>query len=243
MKKALLLTLFAFAGLFSFAQDGKVINDRNAQKRNVQGFHGIHISSGIDLYLSQGNEEAVAVSGADPEWRDRIITRVENGTLHIYLENNGFSWRNWGHWGSRHLRAYVSCKVIDQLSASGGSDVYIQDALHSDKLDMHLSGGSDLRGKMTVGDLSITQSGGADSYVSGSAGTLFIHVSGGSDYHGYELTADNCQVEVSGGSDAYLTVNKELTAHASGGGDIHYKGSGRVRESHASGGGSISHRD
>ncbi|GGB21968.1 head GIN domain-containing protein [Puia dinghuensis] len=240
MKNALLLTLFAFAGLLSLAQNGKVINDGNARKRNVQGFHGIHIASGIDLYLSQGNEEAVAVSAADPEWRDRIITQVENGILHIYIEEHGFNWWNFGR---RHMKAYVSCKQIDQLSASGGSDVYIQDALHSDRLQMHLSGGSDLRGRMTVGDLSITQSGGSDSYVSGSAGTLFVHASGGSDYHGYELAADNCQVEVSGGGDAYLTVNKELTAHASGGGDIHYKGSGVVRESHTSGGGSVSRRD
>jgi hypothetical protein len=50
-------------------------------------------------------------------------------------------------------------------------------------------------------------------------------------------------VEASGGSDAYLTVNKQLKAHASGGSDIHYKGRGAVVESSASGSGSISRRD
>jgi len=44
------------------AQDNKVINDKNAQKREVRNFHGIEISGGIDLYLNQGGEEAVAVS-------------------------------------------------------------------------------------------------------------------------------------------------------------------------------------
>lgn len=240
MKNTLLLTLFAFAGLLSYAQDGKVINDRNAQKRNIQGFHGIQISGGIDLYLSQGSEEAVAVSASDPDIRNRIVTEVENGVLHIYMESHGFHWGDWNH---RHLRAYVSCKLLDQLTASGGSDVHIQDGIHSDRLKMNLSGGSDLRGKMTIGDLSVTQSGGSDSYVSGTAATLYIHTSGGSDFHGYDLSADDCHVEASGGSDAYLTVNKELTAHASGGSDIHYKGKGVVRESQASGSGSISHRD
>ena len=240
MKNTLFLTLLTFTGLLSFAQDGKVINDKNAQKRNVSGFHGIRISSGIDLYLSQGNEEAVAVSASDPDTRDRIITEVQNGILLIHMENHGLHWRDWNH---RHLKAYVSCKVIDQLNASGGSDVYIQDAVHADRLRMELSGGSDFRGRMTVTDLSITQSGGSDTYVSGSAGSLRIHTSGGSDYHGYDLAADNCEVDASGGSDAYLTVNKELTAHASGGSDVHYKGSGVLRDSHASGSGSISHRD
>ncbi|HEY4112142.1 head GIN domain-containing protein [Puia sp.] len=240
MKNTILLSLFTLAALFSVAQDGKVINDKNAQKRNVQGFHAIEISSGIDLYLNQGNEEAVAVSAADTEDRDRITTEVSGGTLRIYIDNQNLHWLLRTH---RRLRAYVSCKQLDQLSAHGGSDVYIQDGIHADNLKVQLSGGSDLRGKFTVGDLAITQSGGADAYVSGTAGTLYVHTSGGSDYHGYDLAADNCQVEASGGSDAYLTVNKQLRARASGGSDVHYKGQGAVVESSASGSGSVSRRD
>jgi hypothetical protein len=240
MKNTILLAVFAFVSFAAAAQEGKVIDDKNAQKRSAQGFHGIEISSGIDLYLSQGNEEAVAVSAANLDVRDRIKVDVVDGILKIYIEDHGF---HWGNWNNQHLKAYVSCKTIDLLHASGGSDVFFEDPIHSDRLKLNLSGGSDLHGKMTIGELSITQSGGADSYVSGSATTLYVHTSGGSDYHGYDLAADDCHVEVSGGSDAYLTVNKELTASASGGSDVHYKGNGVVRSSSASGSGSISHRD
>jgi Putative auto-transporter adhesin, head GIN domain len=240
MKNTLLIASFTLASLVSLAQDTKVINDKNAQKRSVQSFHGVTISSGIDLYLSQSGDEAVAVSADDPEVRDKIQVEVKNGILEIYIDNHGF---HWGQWNNRHMKAYVSCKTIDQLHASGGSDVYIQDPIHSDRLKMNLSGGSDLHGKLAIGELTIEQSGGSDSYISGTANTLNVHTSGGSDYHGYELAADECHVEASGGSDAYLTVNKELTASASGGSDVHYKGSGVVRSSQASGSGSISHRD
>lgn len=222
------------------AQDNKVINDKNAQKREVRGFHGVEISGGIDLYLNQAGEEAVAVSASEPEVRDRIRTEVIDGVLHIYMDTKGF---NWGNWGNRHLKAYVACRTIDKLTASGGSDVYIQDALKADKLKLDLAGGSDLSGKLVAGELSIYQSGGSDTHVSGSATRLFVHASGGSDYHGYDLSADNCQVEASGGSDAFLTVNKELIATASGGSDVHYRGSGVVKESHASGSGSITRKD
>jgi len=239
MKNAILLAFFTGTALFCAAQDSKVIADRNAQKRNAQGFHAIEISSGIDLYLSQGGEEAVAVSASDVDARDRIITEVSGGKLRIYVENHGLNWS----WHNKHMKAYVSCRQLDQLTASGGSDVYIQDAIHAENLKMHLSGGSDFRGKLNIGNLDVTQSGGSDSYISGSARTLYVHTSGGSDYHGYDLAADNCEVEASGGSDAYVTVNKEMTAHASGGSDIHYKGSGVLRDSHASGSGSISRRD
>ena len=80
MKNILLLAAFTMAGLCSFAQNDKVINDNNAQKRNVKGFHAIRIGGGIDLYLSQGEEEGgggqrflIGVSRPDPdggrEWR------------------------------------------------------------------------------------------------------------------------------------------------------------------------------
>lgn len=241
MKNTLLLAALIFVCLVSRAQnDTKVIDDAHAQKRSAQGFHGIDISGGIDLYLSQGREEAVAVSAEEVEVRDRIKVEVVDGILDIHLEDHGM---HWGHWHNRHMKAYVSCKVIDQLHASGGSDVYVQDPLHSDRLRMDMSGGSNFHGKVNIGELTIQQSGGSDSYISGSAATLDVHTSGGSDFHGYELAADKCHVEASGGSDDYINVNKELTASASGGSDIHYKGNGVVRSSQASGSGSISHRD
>src|SRR5450755_2178696 len=65
-------------GMLSFGQSGRVINDRNAEKRDVKGFHGVSISGGIDLYLTQGNEEGVAISSSDPSALRKIRTEVEN---------------------------------------------------------------------------------------------------------------------------------------------------------------------
>jgi len=241
MKQIVLSTALMLAGVLAFAQNTKVVNDPNAVKRSVEGYHGVVISSGIDLYLNQGGEEAVAVSSTDRELRDRIITEVENGVLHIYIDNKGWHWNNWG--GNKHLKAYVSCKVLDELKASGGSDVYIDGSIQSEKLEIHLSGGSDLHGKATVSEMTVDQSGGSDTYIGGSATRLHIHTSGGSDFHGYDLVTDNCQADASGGSDIYVTVNKELNAETSGGSDVHYGGNGVIHEAHSSGSSSISKRD
>src|ERR1700722_14318728 len=110
MKKIVLSVVLILAGVLTFAQGTKVINDKNAVKRSVQGFHGVVISSGIDLYLNQGGEEAVAISSSDPEVRDKIITEVQNGVLHIYIDNKGFGF----HWNlnDKKLKAYVSCRVL-----------------------------------------------------------------------------------------------------------------------------------
>jgi hypothetical protein len=240
MKNFTLLTVFILAGAAAIAQNPKIINDPNAQKRTVSSFHGIAIHSGIDLYLNQGGDETVAVSASDPEYRDRIVTEVQDGILHIYMDDK-WHW-NWG-WGNHKLKAYVSCKMLDDLKASGGSDVYIDGTVKSEKLELHLSGGSDLHGKLEIGELTVGQSGGADAYIGGSASKLFVHVSGGSDFHGYDLMVDDCHAQASGGGDVYVTVNKQLDASASGDSDIHYKGSGSVRESHTNGSGSVSRND
>ena len=216
----------------------KTINDPNAQKRTANGFHAIEVSAGIDLYLSQG-DEAVAVSAADTKYRDKIITEVKDGVLKIYYEredrrfNVDFSWR------SRKMKAYVSAKSLDALNASGGSDIQMEGTFKSDKFNLAVSGGSDFHGKVDVNTLDAEASGGSDIVISGSAKSIKIDVSGGSDFRGSDFVVENCDIEASGGGDVSITVNKELSATASGGSDIRYKGTGLIRDIKSSGGGSV----
>jgi exosome complex RNA-binding protein Rrp42 (RNase PH superfamily) len=60
MKKLLLSAFFICCTVLVFAQ--KVINDPNAEVRSVSGFHAIQVSNSFQVYITQGNEEALAVS-------------------------------------------------------------------------------------------------------------------------------------------------------------------------------------
>ena len=213
-----------------------VINDKNAQTRQLSGFHAIKVSNGIDLYLTNGNE-AVAVSASEQKYADRIKTIVENGVLKIWYENDGpnIVWTD-----KKNLRAYVSVKQLDMLSGSGGSDIKVDGTLKGNSLSLSMSGGSDFSGKIQVTDLKVDQSGGADIDISGSTDKLDIQASGGSDFNGKDFVADYCTVEASGGSDVDVTVNKEMSARASGASDIRYRGNATLKESHSSGAGSVS---
>jgi len=224
MKKLLFSLLVT--GMITTASAQKTINDANAEKRNVSGFHAIEVGGGIDLYLSQG-EEAVAVSASKNEYRARIKTEVKNGVLKIWYEWNSnmrFDWSN------HKLKAYVSFKDIDRLEGSGGSDISIDGSIKVAKLALEISGGSDFDGKVETSELEIQASGGSDVRISGKATRLAIDASGGSDFKGYDLASDICNVEASGGSDVQVTVNKELSANASGGSDVYYKGTGLIRD-------------
>ncbi len=202
----------------------KTIRDANAQSRNgLKNFHSVQVSSGIDLYLTQASEEAVAVSASAEEYRDKIITEVLDGVLKIYYEKkNGWNWGS--NTANKKLKAYVSVKKLDNLGASGGSDVALENVIRTNKLNISISGGSDLRGEIQCDELSLTASGGSDASLKGKATQARITASGGSDIDGYELITDVCRVVSSGGSDVSITANKQMDATASGGSDIHYKG-------------------
>ena len=236
MKKILLLASTAFILATGFAQ--KTIRDANAEARNIFGFHSIEVSGGIDLYLSNG-EEGVAVSSSDKEVRDRIITEVKNGVLKIYYDwKKGIKFNLKG----TSLKAYVSFKTLEKLTASGGCNVKMDGTIKSASLNIEVSGGSDLAAKVDVGSLTLVQSGGTDVDLTGAVTDLRISASGGSDFSGYELAADNCIISASGGSDVEITVNKEFYAEASGASDVNWKGKAVVKGAKASGAGSVSHR-
>jgi hypothetical protein len=237
MKKTFSLLAAAFLLVTTHAQ--KTINDPNAEVRNISGFHAIEVSGGIDLYLSNG-DEAVAISAKDSETRGRIKTEVKDGVLRIYYE-----WKKglkFNFSSNRSMKAYVSYKTLDGLSASGGSDVSVDGSIKTSSLNLNLSGGSDFKGGVNAETLTAHISGGSDVSISGSAKSLKINASGGSDFNGYDLVTDVCNIDASGGSDIDITVNKELQAEASGASDVSWKGSATVKKARASGAGSVSHR-
>jgi hypothetical protein len=233
---SVIFTFFLFA--FSYAQN-KIINDPNAEPRNVKGFHGIKVSTGIHVYLTQSNEESVVVSANEAKYRERIITTVENGILKIYYDND--EWKFWDY-SRKRLKVYVSCKVLDQLKASSGSQVDVDGAIKSGSLAMDFSSGAQFRGQVNVSDLNVEQGSGAQADISGSAANLKAGASSGASMDAYDLQADHCTVRASSGGGIKVTVNKEMSASAHSGGYIHYKGSGVITEVNTGSGGSVSKR-
>jgi hypothetical protein len=229
MRKPLLLFATILIGLLGMAQK-TVVYDPNAQVRHVKGFHGIEISDAIDLYLSPGDQETVVVSAKDIKWRDRIQTEVVDGILRISLPGHGWTM------GNQKLKAYVSFTTLDQLEASGASDVFVDGVITGDQLSITLSGASDFKGAVNVKQLRMEQSGASDAHLTGAvSGLASFHSSGASNIKGYDLVTESCAVYATGASDIRITVNKELSADLSGASNVYYKGDGIIRETHSSG--------
>ena len=234
--KKLLLFLVTFISLSAFAQETKVINDANATVRTLNaGFTAISVSSGIDLYITQGSQESLAVSASDQKHLDRLKTEVVNGTLKIYYDNKGITWKS----DNRKLKAYVSFKTLEKLNVSAGSEVTVNGSIHAENLDLNVSSGSEFNGMIHAKTLLADVSSGAGVKITGKADKLKIDVSSGAEFKGYDFAVDFCEAIASSGASVHVTINKELNAKASSGADIRYKGTALTRDIKISGGGAV----
>ncbi|MBP6287953.1 MAG: DUF2807 domain-containing protein [Ferruginibacter sp.] len=235
--KKLFLSLVSFVSLAAFAQENNVIADPHATVRSLSGsFTAISVSSGVDLYMTQGNEESLAVSASDEKYMARFKTEVLNGTLKIYYDNNGVSWTSHDN---RKLKAYVSFKTLDKLQASAGASVTVKGNMTADNLDMKFSSGAEFDGQVSAKQITVEQNSGSEISISGKADKLSIDVSSGASFKGYDIAVDYCDAKASSGGDVKITINRELSAKASSGGGIRYKGAALIRDININSGGMV----
>ncbi|MGI9137745.1 MAG: head GIN domain-containing protein [Sediminibacterium sp.] len=260
MKKLLIALLFIMSAQLNAQQKTALIYDNNAVVRKVSNFNAIKVSSAIDLYLTQSSSNKVAVSASNDEVIDQIITEVEGGVLNISLRKND-SWLNWKKWGNYKIKAYVSIKDINAITALGASDVHIINTLETPKIKIKLSGASDLSGEINaqtiIYDLSgasncnnqvvanaiaIKGEGATKIELSGNVDDLSVIVSGASNAKLYDLYSKAATLQATGASNIQASVAEILKANAAGASNINYKGSPNVNEHNSSGASTIKHK-
>ena len=215
MKKIFLLVICVFTITANiFAQ--KEVIESNIQKRNISAFTKIESSSGIEVILTKGSKEELGVVVGDQRYINEVRTIVSNGTLKISREGE---WKLWNTWKNWKVKVYVSYVNLESIDVSSGSIV---------------------RGEgLDLSKLSVDLSSGAIVELAGKVGALNVEASSGAGFRGYGLKATKCVAESSSGAGIQITVEKEISADASSGGYIKYKGEGLLRNIDVSSGGSV----
>lgn len=237
MKKTFLF-LSLFVGLITSPKAQKTINDNNAEKRIVGSFHGIDVATGIDLTLTKGDTEEVAVSASEIEYRDKIITEVRNGILRIHYETKTGAINKKNQ--SKRLKAYVSYKSLDLLHVMTGAEVNVDGVLEATQFELKSNTGGLVKAEINIGSLTVDQNTGSKITLSGKVNVLDAKGDTGSKFNGEDLTTNTCMVKMSTGAGIYISVEKELNVKADTGGYIKYKGNAGIREIKTNTGGYVS---
>jgi hypothetical protein len=177
---------------------GKIITEN----RTLSGFMAIEARSAIDLEVSQSDGYSVAVS-ADDNILPKVITKVEDGTLKIEVNNGDL-------FNSFTVHVKISLPKLSAVELSGASHGIAKN-IQTDKLRLEISGASKL-------------------IASGTASELYSEVSGASKLEAMDLMTNNAEVECSGASKAHVHATTTLKINAEGASKVVYSGTPKVTE-------------
>ena len=224
-------TIFTSCGVDMF---NRVNGNRNVVTKNRKtsnDFTGIKVSTGIDLYISQGNKNKVTVE-ADENLHDIIITEVENGVLKVYSEKS--------IWRAKARKVHVTIKDLSLLKATSGSDVYGKGTINTNEISISATSGADIKITVAATSVETSSTSGADIKIAGTTTNHASSATSGASIGAYQLESKNVIAKATSGADINIYASEKLDAKATSGGDIDFKGNPKSVNKKSNSGGDVS---
>lgn len=209
--------------------DGNVVTE----ERSVESFNGIKGSSGLKVFVTQGDEESVTVI-ADQNLQEIIKTEVIEGKLKIYTEYNIRD--------AKSKEIHVVFNEINYLSSSSGCHLKGENKVEADDIRINVSSGGRLKLEITASELECDASSGGEGILLGTTEFLKVEASSGGGLDATELVSEVAHADASSGGRARINATESFNLNASSGGNISYSGGGSVERSNSSSGGNIRKR-
>ncbi len=203
------------------------------RERKTESFKGIRVSTGIDVYLKQGDNESLSVE-SDENLQEYILTEVRDGVLNVYTEANIRE--------AERKRVYVTMKELKSVRTSSAGDVYGETPFKTDRLELSASSAGNIKLDVEAKEIECDLSSSGDMTLKGQADELKADLSSAGDLNAYDLKVREADISVSSAGDADINVSEKLTARASSAGDIHYMGDPKYVDAHSSSAGGVHKR-
>ncbi len=210
----------------SHVGNGNVVKE----DREISGFNSISASAGLNVYLTQSDEEQVVVE-ADENLMEYIITDVRGHELTCGVDGNIHR--------STKLNIYVSHKGLNNISVSSGADIKTENILRSNNLGINASSGADADLKVEAVSVKCQASSGADIKLEGQCEHISANSSSGADIKAGGLSCKSAEAVASSAGDIRISVSERINANASSGGDVVFHGSPKTINIDESSGGDV----
>lgn len=206
---------------------GNIVSERF----QLRGFDRVDVSHAFRVDIVQGQSFEVVVR-IDDNLRPHLQVEKRGDTLVIGLSPlRGFNI------GRATLEAQVRLPVLRGVGASGASDLSLSGFSGSRDLDIGLSGASFVEGDVRSDRVNLELSGASRVRLKGSAASVRIGASGASSLDLENFSVEDADIELSGASEAILSLSGTLDIEASGASRLYFQGNptmGRVELSGAS---------
>ncbi|WP_298902761.1 head GIN domain-containing protein [uncultured Psychroserpens sp.] len=236
MKHSILIIAALLSFTVSQAQWKKIKGNGNVTTvtRSTSDYDVVKCAGSFDYILVAGTEGKITLEG-ESNLLEYIVTEVKNGKLVIKTQKG----KNLDPSRNKTIKITIPFKDLDKVSLSGSGDLWNEDKITSDNLEVSLSGSGDVVLDVQTKYVAGKVTGSGDLTLKGSTTDLKAGVTGSGDFHGFNLNATNTDVAVTGSGDAEVVCNGNFKARVTGSGDIEYRGNPTKEDTKVSGSGSI----
>ncbi len=227
MKKLHLTFLLFFSALMvGYAQDSK--------KFSETGFTKLSMGSAFNITVTQGKTYNITVQGRSEDIND-LKASVKNGVFYLGYQTNGFSRFH------RSVSVDITMPTLESVEFSGATKVNVSKFEHVKKMDVAISGASQVVMNFTTSKVNMELSGASSLTLIGSCDILNGEVSGASSFKGKGFSCKEVNIDASGASKALVLASNSVHAKASGASSVRYSGSASDIHSSTSGASSVKH--
>lgn len=209
--------------LLSCSQDWKVIHGEGpivSRNLAIESIIGFDLHGKAKIFVDQGSSQIITVKGHG-NIIDRLKTNVYNDVWEIELEK--------GNYRDYVLEIYITVPNLEEVRMSGLGDIWIEDFIDQDALNISISGDGEVDVHQFIGLEELYTN------VSGKANITFneaidevnfqkISSTGDIDYHGFLVESENTDIEISGHGNISVKTMENLDVKITGAGDVFYKG-------------------
>lgn len=237
--RTLTLTLVALLGLtlsacsINFQMPQTIMGSGKLTTQDFQfaDFQSVEIANTFQADISQSDTFSVSIT-ADDNLFDYIKVDKSGTKLSIRFDYRGGYSRG-------TLKAKITMPTLESLSISGASTGTVSGFKLAKPATLDVSGASTLNGSLDADRIDLHASGASKASLSGTANTADLKADGASALNLSNLSIDNASVDLSGASNATISVKSKLDYNLSGASHVTYQGSPTIGRNSASGASSV----
>jgi len=209
----------------------------NSLNYSIPDYSRIKVSNAFNVYVTfSDTEESVRIE-ANENLHNEIIVKRDGNALVIRLK------KLTNVRGNATLNAYITTKNIVEFDMTGASNLTLENVWDIQNGTIELSGASDFTGEVLADRLELDLGGASGANIYGSVGSMYADLSGSSDIRDYDLSVERLNIEMSGASEAFLSVSELIDIEASGASELNYKGAAEIGRKELSGASEIKNRN
>ncbi len=225
--------------LLSCEKKNNVIPSSNitSEFRDITGYDKLEVNDAFEVEVNYSETSQPIEIIANDNLHEYIEVVKNADVLRVGLQNSiSIS-------GNAKIKVVLTTDYLTGYTVNGASLISLKDTIRANQVAINLTGASKMDGTMIIQNLSVDMREASFLDITGETTDLNLTASGASRMSGYAFGCLDLDADLSGASEAELTVNGKININASGASILRYRGNATIESQHLTGASTITKTD